>query len=208
MSFSAKVKEELKKVPQREKDGKERLLREAYLSGGSMSDPGKAYHLEYVCPDAAQAEEILAAAQAVGATGKITNRSGRFVVYFKEGEDIVTLLGVMGASLSLMDFENERIVKEMRGSINRRVNCETANIGKTVTAANRQLEDILYLERTGQLDRLEQTLKDVAEVRLAYPDATLAELGKHLTPPLGKSGVNHRLRRLSEIASESGGRVQ
>lgn len=199
MSFAASAKEELKKAP-RLKDAHGRVLREAFLKGGTMSDPAKGYHLEFVCADDADAKEILAAAAAHDVVMRETTRAGRKVVYVKDGEDIVTLLAAMGASKSLMEFENERIVKEMRGSINRRVNCETANIEKTVTAAHRQLEDIRYLERTGALDRLEQTLKDVAEVRLAYPDATLAELGKRLTPPLGKSGVNHRLRRLSEIA--------
>lgn len=199
MSFAASAKEELKKAP-RLKDAHGRVLREAFFKGGTMSDPAKGYHLEFVCADDADAKEILAAAAAHDVVMRETTRAGRKVVYVKDGEDIVTLLAAMGASKSLMEFENERIVKEMRGSINRRVNCETANIEKTVTAAHRQLEDIRYLERTGALDRLEQTLKDVAEVRLAYPDATLAELGKRLTPPLGKSGVNHRLRRLSEIA--------
>ena len=199
MSFAASAKEELKKAP-RLKDAHGRVLREAFLKGGTMSDPAKGYHLEFVCADDADAKEILAAAAAHDVVMRETTRAGRTVVYVKDGEDIVTLLAAMGASKSLMEFENERIVKEMRGSINRRVNCETANIEKTVTAAHRQLEDIRYLERTGALDRLEQTLKDVAEVRLAYPDATLTELGKRLTPPLGKSGVNHRLRRLSEIA--------
>lgn len=200
MSFAASAKEELKKAP-RLKDAHGRVLREAFLKGGTMSDPAKGYHLEFVCADDADAKEILAAAAAHDVVMRETTRVGRTIVYVKDGEDIVTLLAAMGASKSLMEFENERIVKEMRGSINRRVNCETANIEKTVTAAHRQLEDIRYLERTGALDRLEQTLKDVAEVRLAYPDATLAELGKRLTPPLGKSGVNHRLRRLSEIAN-------
>lgn len=199
MSFAASAKEELKKAP-RLKDAHGRVLREAFLKGGTMSDPAKGYHLEFVCADDADAKEILAAAAAHDVVMRETTRAGRTIVYVKDGEDIVTLLAAMGASKSLMEFENERIVKEMRGSINRRVNCETANIEKTVTAAHRQLEDIRYLERTGALDRLEQTLKDVAEVRLAYPDATLTELGKRLTPPLGKSGVNHRLRRLSEIA--------
>lgn len=207
MSFAASAKEELKKAP-RLKDAHGRVLREAFLKGGTMSDPAKGYHLEFVCADDADAKEILAAARAHDVVMHETVRAGKTVVYVKDGEDIVTLLAAMGASKSLMDFENERIVKEMRGSINRRVNCETANIEKTVTAAHRQLEDIRYLERTGALDRLEQTLKDVAEVRLAYPDATLAELGSRLTPPLGKSGVNHRLRRLSQIASGTKGQVQ
>ena len=202
MSFATGVKEELKKAP-RSRDVHAGILREAFLEGGFISDPVKGYHLEFVCADSGRIDLLRQAAKALGVKTGVTDRSGRSVVYVKDGEDIVTLLAAMGASLSLMAFENERIVKEMRGSINRRVNCETANIEKTVSAAARQLEDIRHLERTGALDRLEQTLKDVAEVRLAYPDATLKELGERLTPPLGKSGVNHRLRRLSEIARKS-----
>ena len=199
MSFAAGIKEELKKAP-RLKDAHGRALREAFLKGGTMSDPAKGYHLEFVCTAEETAIPVREAAAAHEVVLHESKRAGKSVLYVKDGEDIATLLAAMGAAKSLMEFENERIVKEMRGSINRRVNCETANIEKTVTAAHKQLEDIRYLERTGALDRLEQTLKDVAEVRLAYPDATLAELGRRLTPPLGKSGVNHRLRRLSEIA--------
>ena len=202
MSFASEVKEELKHLP-RLKDADGQRLREAFLESGTMSDPEKGYHLEFVCADTAQADALTGAAAAHEVTAHITNRAGHSVVYVKDGEAIATLLAAMGASLSLMEFENSRIVKDVRGRINRRVNCETANIEKTVTAAAKQLQDIRYLERSGALDRLEQTLKDVAEVRLAYPDATLKELGQKLTPPLGKSGVNHRLRRLSEIARNS-----
>ncbi len=122
------------------------------------------------------------------------------MVYLKEGAAIVDLLNVMGAHVSLMNLENLRIVKEMRNSVNRRVNCETANISKTVTAASKQIEDILLVRDKYGFENLPDNLRQMAEVRLEYPDAALKELGGYLDPVVGKSGVNHRLRRLSEIA--------
>ena len=131
---------------------------------------------------------------------KIVIRKKHYVVYVKEGSQIVELLGLMGAHISLMQLENVRIVKEMRNSVNRRVNCETANITKTVTAATRQIEDIIYIRDHYGLENLPEPLSQMAEVRLENPDAPLKELGEYLDPPVGKSGVNHRLRKLSELA--------
>lgn len=131
---------------------------------------------------------------------KIVVRKKYFVVYIKEGSQIVEILGVMEAHLSLMDLENIRILKEMRNSVNRQVNCETANINKTVSAAVKQLGDITYIRDTVGLDYLPETLAEIAQVRLDRPDATLKELGESLDPQVGKSGVNHRLRKISTIA--------
>ena len=118
----------------------------------------------------------------------------------KEGSEIVDLLNVMEAHVSLMNFENLRIYKEMRNSVNRRVNCEAANITKTVNAATKQTEDIIYIQKHYGFNNLQDNLRQMAEVRLQYPEATLQELGQFLNPPVGKSGVNHRLRKLSELA--------
>ena len=177
----------------------------AYLSGvflcvGSMSDPAKSYHLEFVCSYRAQAEQLQNIIQEFQIETKIIKRKKYDVVYLKEGAGIVDLLNVMGAHVSLMNLENLRIVKEMRNSINRRVNCETANISKTVNAASKQIEDILLIRDKYGFENLPDNLKQMAEVRLEYPDAALKELGGYLEPAVGKSGVNHRLRRLSEIA--------
>jgi hypothetical protein len=131
---------------------------------------------------------------------KIVERKGHFVVYLKEGSQIVDILGSMGAFVSLMNLENVRILKEMRNTVNRKVNCETANISKTVNAAVKQVEDIERIRDTIGFDTLPPTLREIAQVRLEYPEAPLKELGTYLDPPVGKSGVNHRLRRLSEIA--------
>ena len=127
-------------------------------------------------------------------------RKKYYVVYLKEGSMIVDILNVMEAYVGLMDMENVRILKDMRNDINRRVNCETANIKKTVSAARRQIEDIEYIEMTKGLKFLNDSLRELAELRLEEPDANLSELGEMLNPPVSKSGVNHRLRKISNIA--------
>ncbi len=175
-------------------------LRGAFLCAGSMSDPEKSYHLEFVCGRRAQAEQIQSIIQEFQIEAKIIKRKKYHIVYLKEGAGIVDLLNVMEAHVSLMKLENLRIVKEMRNSINRRVNCETANISKTVTAASKQTEDILLIRDRYGFENLPDNLRQMAEVRLEYPDAALKELGEYLEPKVGKSGVNHRLRKLSEIA--------
>ena len=175
-------------------------LRGVFLSAGSMSDPQKSYHLEFVCDENAQAVQLREVLSEFQIEARIIGRKKYQVVYLKEGAGIVDLLNVMGAHVSLMELENMRILKEMRNSINRRVNCETANISKTVTAAGRQIEDILLIRDRYGFENLPDNLRQMAEVRLEYPDAALKELGGYLEPVVGKSGVNHRLRRLSEIA--------
>ena len=175
-------------------------LRGAFLSVGSMSDPKKSYHLEFVCDGKAQADQLRDILQGFEIEAKVIRRKKYEVVYLKEGSGIVDLLNVTGAHVSLMKLENLRIVKGMRNSINRRVNCETANISKTVTAASKQIEDILLIRDKYGFENLPDNLRQMAEVRLEYPDAALKELGGYLEPAVGKSGVNHRLRRLSEIA--------
>lgn len=175
-------------------------LRGAFLCAGSMSDPQKSYHLEFVCSDRGQAEQLQRVIAEFRIEARIIKRKKYDVVYLKEGSGIVDLLNVMEAHISLMNLENLRIVKEMRNSINRRVNCETANISKTVNAASKQIEDILLIREKYGFENLPETLRQMAEVRLEYPDAPLKELGEYLNPRVGKSGVNHRLRKLCEIA--------
>lgn len=175
-------------------------LRGAFLCAGSMSDPEKSYHLEFVCGRPEQAGQLKRIIQEFQIEAKTIKRKKYYVVYLKEGSGIVDLLNVIGAHVSLMNLENLRIVKEMRNSINRRVNCEAANITKTVTAASRQIEDILLIKKRYGFENLPDNLRQMAEIRLEYPDAPLKELGEYLEPAVGKSGVNHRLRKLSEIA--------
>jgi DNA-binding protein WhiA len=177
-------------------------IRGAFLAAGSISDPSKSYHFEIVCASMPQALQLQELMNGFEADAKIVERKERFVVYLKEGSQIVDMLNVMEAYVSLMNLENVRILKEMRNSVNRKVNCETANISKTVNAAVKQLEDIEKIRDTIGFDRLPAHLKEMALLRLEHPDAPLKELGGYLDPPVGKSGVNHRLRRLSEIADE------
>lgn len=207
MSFSGDIKEELRKKTVAgfseefpKENAARAFLREAFLEMGSMSNPEKGYHLEFVCENESQAEKIIKTMQIFDIEAKTVQRKRYTIVYLKESEDIVELLNVMGAHVCLMNLENLRILKDMRNSINRRVNCEAANISKTVSAANKQIEDIQYIKEHYGFDDLSENLRQVAETRLAYPDATLKELGAYLVPPVGKSGVNHRLRKLSELA--------
>ncbi|MBO5057757.1 MAG: DNA-binding protein WhiA [Lachnospiraceae bacterium] len=177
-------------------------LRGAFLCVGSMSDPQKGYHLEFVCEFEKQALQIKEVLRSFELEAKIVRRKKYHVVYLKEGAGIVDLLNVMGAHLSLMNLENLRIEKEMRNSINRQVNCETANITKTVNAASKQIEDIRLLQKHLGLSGLPDNLREMALVRLSHPESSLQELGGYLNPPVGKSGVNHRLRKLSEMADK------
>lgn len=181
---------------------KRAFIRGAFLAGGSMSDPNKSYHFEIVCHTLEQAKQLQSVMQSFDTDAKIVERKGHHVVYLKEGSQIVDMLNVMEAYVALMNLENVRILKEVRNTINRKVNCETANINKTVNAAVKQVEDIeLIRERIG-LDNLPDNLREMALLRLEYPEATLKELGNYLEPPVGKSGVNHRLRKLSAIAED------
>jgi hypothetical protein len=178
------------------------FIRGAFMAAGSISDPEKSYHFEIVCRTREQAAQLQELIAGFDAEPKIVERKERFVVYLKEGEQIVDMLNVMEAYVSLMNLENVRILKDMRNTINRKVNCETANINKTVSAAVRQLEDIRRIRDTIGFDNLPAPLAEMAQVRLDHPDATLQELGSYLDPPVGKSGVNHRLRKLSAVAEK------
>ncbi len=179
---------------------KRAFLRDAFLCIGSISDPNKGYHLEFVCTTEGQANQLKDLIESFDIEARIVLRKKYHVLYIKEGAGIVDLLNIMEAPVSLMNLENLRILKEMRNSINRRVNCEVANITKTVNAATKQIEDITYIRDNYGFKKLPDSLREMAEVRLEHPDSTLSELGEFMDPPVGKSGINHRLRKLSELA--------
>lgn len=181
---------------------KRAFLRGVFMAAGSISDPSKSYHFEIVCKAKEQAEQIQSLMESFQTEAKIVERKNHFVVYLKDGSQIVDMLNVMEAYVSLMNLENVRILKEMRNSVNRKVNCETANIGKTVNAAVKQISDIELIRDMMGLDNLPDNLREMALLRLEYPEAALKELGGYLNPPVGKSGVNHRLRKLGEIADK------
>lgn len=178
------------------------FIRGAFLCAGSISNPEKSYHFEIVCISQERALQLQALIHSFGPDAKIVQRKKHYIVYIKEGAQIVDMLNIMEAHVSLMNLENIRIVRDMRNNVNRKVNCEAANINKTVNAAVRQMEDIRYLEAVRGLNTLPEGLADIAWLRLSNPDASLKELGEMLVPPVGKSGVNHRLRKLSQMADE------
>ncbi len=181
---------------------KRAYIKGAFLGGGSISNPEKTYHLEFVTHDQDYANELSDLINSYKLNSKVIQRKNSFVIYLKEGEQIVDLLNIIGAHNALLELENIRIMKEMRNNVNRIVDCETANLSKTVNAAVRQVESIKLIESEIGLDRLPKNLKEVAKLRLAFPDESLKELGAMLNPPVGKSGVNHRLRRIEKIADE------
>jgi len=189
---------------------KRSYLRGAFLGGGSVSHPDKAYHLEFVTHNGDHAEGLKKLINSFDLSSKIVERKGNYVVYLKEGEQIVELLNIVGAHNALLKFENIRIYKQMKNDVNRIVNCETANLTKTVNASIRQIENIQYIKNTTGLKKLSPGLREIAELRLNYREASLKELGQMLNPPLGKSGINHRFRKIEEIANRirTSGRVK
>ena len=224
MSFSSEVKEELlsksrklrdrgtgplshkqldyKTTATRDPSPCRAYIREAFLKSGTISDPNKSYRFEIITKSEDEAAHLQELIREFDIKAGITTRKSNYVVYCTDGEDIADILSVMEAHKSRMNYENVKIVKGVRENINRKVNCETANITKTITASVKQIEDIEYIRDTVGLDSLSETLQEMAEVRLEFPDVTLQELGSHLATPIGKSGVNHRLRRISKIADE------
>lgn len=179
---------------------KRAFIRGAFMASGSMSDPNKAYHFEIVCRTPEQASRLQELMKDFETDPKIIERKNHYVVYLKDGSQIVDMLNVMEAYVSLMNLENVRILKEMRNTVNRKVNCETANISKTVNAAVKQIADIEFIRDEEGLDDLPLALREMAIVRLEHPEAPLKDLGKYMNPPVGKSGINHRLRKLAAIA--------
>ncbi len=177
-------------------------IRGAFLAAGSLNDPMHGYHLEISCDNETRAQQLAVLCDTGVGPAKVSSRKNNYVVYCKEGEQIVDMLGIMGAHKALLEMENARIVREMRGDINRRVNCEASNIHKTVSAAQRQIDAIEKIEKLQGLKSLPEHLRQMAQVRLEYPQAPLEELGEYLDPPVGKSGVNHRLRKIVEIAEK------
>ena len=178
------------------------FLRGAFLAAGTVSDPEKAYRLEIVSREQEKARFLRELMAGYLNEPKMTTRRGGYVVYLQEADDVVKMLGLIGAHSALLSLENTRIVRELRGNIARKVNCEASNLGKTVQAAARQTKDIEFLRESGAFSTLPENLLVIAQLRLTWPDASLTELGELAEPHLTRSGVNHRLRRLSGIAEE------
>lgn len=179
---------------------KRAFLRGAFLGSGTISDPEKEYRFDLLCGSNEAASFLKGLLEKFEISARITARRGKPVLYLKEAGQIADALNVMEAHRAMMHFENVRILKEMRSSVNRQVNCETANINKAVSAAMRQMKEIELIQNTVGLEKLDENLAAAARARIENPDATLEELGNLMSPALSKSAVNHRMRKLSQIA--------
>ena len=210
MSFSSDIKDELLELKMwdlgsnmKQDEQLARLyIREAFIKSGSMNDPNKNYHLQIMFKEKAKAEEMQTLLNNFNIHARIIKKEKDHMLYLKDGEKISEFLALVGANKSVIKFEEVRVIKETRNDINRLVNCETANLNKTINASVKQIEDINKIKKAGKFNELPETLKEIAEVRINNPEMSLIELGKLLDKPIGKSGVNHRLKKLSQISEE------
>ena len=178
------------------------FFRGAFLSGGSVTDPRKGYHLELATSHRSVSREMLALLREEEFAPKDADRKGNSVIYFKQSEYIEDFLTAIGAPVAAMDVMTAKLEKDLRGSVNRRVNCDAANLDKVVEAAQGQLEAIRRLERSGRLETLPDKLQEAARLRAAHPEDTLSQLAEQCSPPVTKSALNHRLRKLVELGSQ------
>ena len=183
------------------RERKAAFVRGAFLTCGSVMNPHKNYHLEFATSHFNLSNEFGVILEDMGIPAKTVIRKSKYVMYYKSSDMITDVLTVLGAVNSLMEYHNAKIVKEMRNKINRTINCETANLNKTVDASFEQVACIQKLIDKGVFDTLPDTLQSIGRLRLEYREHSLKELGEMLNPPIGKSGVNHRLRKLMDIAN-------
>ena len=210
MSFSLSVRDELMELKMWDNNSNlnqdEQLarlvVREAFIKTGFINDPNKDYHLEILFKSKKKAEEVKEIIQNFGIDIKSTKKDSQYMLYLKDGEEISSFLALIGANKAVIKFEEIRVMKETRNNINRLVNCETANLNKTINAAVEQIGAIKKLKKNKKFNNLPESLKELANLRMEQPDATYEELGKMLSKPIGKSGVSHRLEKISKIANE------
>jgi len=195
---SQDIREELEAV--KRLDRNRAFVRDCFITGGVISNPDRTYHLEFTLEDTDADKLVEILTEKFGLRPKKIARRGQIVVYIKEGDEIADVLKIMGANRALLDFEGTRVEKSIRNDINRRVNFEAANLNKTVGAALGQIEAIEYISQTVGLSDLSPSLEEVARLRLKHENLSLAEIGALLEPPVSKSGVNHRLRKICKIA--------
>ncbi|OWR28543.1 DNA-binding protein WhiA [Saccharibacillus sp. O23] len=182
---------------------KRAYLRGAFMAGGSVNNPeGSSYHLEIASMYEEHCQSLVDLANEFNLNARCIERKKGFIFYLKEGEKIIELLNIIGAHQALFKFEDVRIMRDMRNSVNRIVNCETANLNKTIGAAVRQIDNIRFLQKEIGLENLPEKLREVAEIRLAHPEINLKEVGEMLKGTVSKSGVNHRLRKLDIMAEK------
>lgn len=176
------------------------IIRGAFLGSGSVTNPESKYHLEIILSTKLNAQKVIEILSNLTVQSKLLERKNGYSVYIKDGEEISKLLALIGASSSVLKFEEIRVLRDIKNNVNRKVNCETANLNKTVNAAVKQIEAIKRLQKAGEFDKLSENLKEIAKIRIENPDASLVELGQMLKEPIGKSGVNHRLGKILDIA--------
>ena len=190
----------IKEVPENQEE-KKAIIRGTFMGAGSINNPEREYHLEMEVTNEQNMNVVLKLLLEFGIKAKYMEAKNKYYIYLKEGEEISKFLALIGAAKAVMKFEDIRIQKEMRGKVNRLVNCETANLNKTINASIEQIAAIRKLQENGEFKKLDDNLKEIALLRLENPDMSLIELGKKLKVPIGKSGVNYRLRKIMEIAN-------
>jgi hypothetical protein len=178
------------------------IVKGSFLGAGSINNPNNKYHLEIIFNDEKNADYILNICKKFGINLKKMDSKSKTVLYIKESEEISKFLALIGANKSVLNFEDIRIMHEMKNNVNRIVNCETANLNKTVNASVDQINDIKFIQKKNKFEEMPEDLKVIAIARLENPDCTLKELGEKLAEPLGKSGVSHRMQRIHEFAEE------
>lgn len=193
----------IKEVPENQEE-KKAIIRGTFMGAGSINNPEREYHLEMEVTNEQNMNTVLDLLSEFGIKAKYMEAKNKYYIYLKEGEEISKFLALIGAAKAVMKFEDIRIQKEMRGKVNRLVNCETANLNKTINASIEQIAAIRKLQENGEFKKLDDNLKEIALLRLENPDMSLIELGKKLKVPIGKSGVNYRLKKIMEIANGVG----
>lgn len=181
---------------------KKSIIRGSFLGGGSINNPEKTYHLEVKLSNKKNLDYLFDILSNMDINCKKLEQDKKYSVYLKEGEEISNFIALMGASKSVLKFEDIRVQREMRGKVNRIVNCQTANLNKTINASVEQIDAIRKLQKCHKFNMLEDNLKEIALLRLEYPDMSLIELGQQLKNPIGKSGVNYRLKKIIQLANE------
>lgn len=202
ITFSKRKVEELENIDTLNVEQIKWLIRGAYLGAGSINNPEKKYHLEIGISNVENANKIVQYLKEFDIKSNIVEKKGEYAIYIKDGEAISKILALIGANKSVLKFEEIRVQREMNNKINRIVNCETANLNKTINASIEQIEAIKRLKSNGKFEKLDEPLKEIAELRLKNPNSNLTELGKMLKNPVGKSGVNYRLKRIMEMSNE------
>ncbi len=192
LDFAQVASEEAKKI----------LIRGVFLGAGSINNPENKYHLELKFGSKENSEKVKEILKEFYINFKSLNRQDKHALYIKEGEEISNFLALIGANSSVLKFEDIRVQREMRGKVNRLVNCESANLTKTLNASIEQIDAIKKLQKNKKFNMLDENLKEIANLRLENPDLPLSELGKKLRNPVGKSGVNYRLKKIIEIAND------